>query len=338
MRGVLAAGVATACAAALLLVLAMGVLVLPRSASAAAAVGTAVPVEYRALIKAPGAKCPAITAPLLAAQLDAESNFNPRVVSRVGAMGIAQFMPGTWKYFARDVDGNGRASAFDPADAIDAQARHMCELYRTAVASGIPGDPVELALAGYNAGWGAVKKYNGIPKYRETQGYVRRIVSSIDRFTLEVAEFGRGYGGVYADAWTGPLARANPRGSAEAVEWARAQVANPSKNWFNLCLNFVAQAYGWRNSGVHYAIDHFAVGPENQRFRNDRNPPPGALMFWDTGRRAGHVALSLGGGQIASNDIVRYGRIDVVDASAPEREWGATYLGWTVPYFPQGKG
>lgn len=338
MRGVLAAGVATACAAALLLVLAVGVVDLPRPTSAAAAVGTAVPAQFRDLIKAPGAKCPAITAPVLAAQLDAESNFNPRVVSRVGAMGIAQFMPGTWKYFARDVDGNGRASAFDPADAIDAQARHMCELYQKAAASGIPGDPVELALAGYNAGWGAVLKYKGIPRYRETQGYVRRIVGSIDRFALHVAEFGRGFGGVYADAWSGPLARSNPRGSAQAIEWARAQVENPSKNWFNLCLNFVAQAYGWRNAGVHYAIDHFEVGPDDQRFGRDRNPPPGALMFWDTGRRAGHVALSLGGGQIASNDILRTGRVDVVDASAIERLWGAKYLGWTVPYFPKGKG
>lgn len=338
MRGVLVTAAATACTAALLLVLALGVVVLPRPVLASAAVGTAVPAQYRALIKAPGAKCPAITAPLLAAQLDAESNFNPRVVSRVGAMGIAQFMPGTWKYFARDVDGNGRASAFDPADAIDAQGRHMCELYGKAVESGLPGDPVELALAGYNAGWGAVLRYGGIPEYRETRGYVRRIVGSIGRFARDVAEFGRTYDGVYADAWAGPLTRSNPRGSAQAIEWARAQAQNPSKNWFNLCLNFVAQAYGWRNAGVHYAVDHFEVGPQTQQFRNDRNPPPGALVFWDTGRRAGHVALYLGGGQIASNDILRTGRVDIVDASAPESVWGARYLGWTVPYFPHGKG
>lgn len=338
MRGVLAAGVATACAFVLLLALTLGVVVLPRPLLASAAVGDAVPLEYRALIKAPGAKCPAITAPLLAAQLDAESNFNPRVVSRVGAMGIAQFMPGTWKYFARDVDGNGRASAFDAADAIDAQGRHMCELYEKAVASGLPGDPVELALAGYNAGWGAVLKYQGIPRFRETRDYVRRIVSSVDRFAQNVGAFGTVVGGIPADVVAGALARSNPRSTAGAIEWARAQVENPSKNWYNLCLNFVAQAYGWRNAGVHYAIDHFEVGPANQRFGNDRNPPPGALMFWDTGRRPGHVALYLGGGQIASNDILRTGRVDVVDASAPETRWGATYLGWTVPYFPKGKG
>jgi hypothetical protein len=338
MRSVVVTAVATACSAALLLVLALGVVVLPRPVLAAAAVGTAVPEEYRELIKAPGAKCPAITAPLLAAQLDAESNFNPRAVSRVGAMGLAQFMPGTWKYVGRDVDGNGRASAFDPADAIDAQARHMCELYQRAVASDIPGDPVELALAGYNAGWGAVTKYKGIPRYRETQAYVRRIKASVARFTLDVGKFGSVIGGIPADVIAGQLARSNPRSTAQAIEWARAQVENPSKNWFNLCLNFVAQAYGWRNAGVHYAIDHFDVGPAHQRFVADRNPPPGALLFWKTGRRPGHVALSLGGGKIATNDILRSGRIDIVDASAPERLWGATYIGWTVPYFPHAKG
>lgn len=338
MRGVFVGAVATACSAALLLVLTLGVVVLPRPVAAAAAVGSAVPKEYRELIKAPGAKCPEITAPLLAAQLDAESNFNPRAVSRVGAMGIAQFMPGTWKYFARDIDGNGRASAFDPADAIDAQARHMCELYEKAARSGLEGHRVELALAGYNAGWGAVLKYRGIPRYRETQAYVRRVMGSVQRFTRAVDTFSERLGGLAADVYAGPPARANPRSSAEAIAWARAQVDHPSKNWFNLCLNFVAQAYGWRNAGVHYAIDHFTVGPAHQRFEKDRNPPPGALLFWDTGRRPGHVALSLGGGQIASNDILRAGRIDIVDAAAPERLWGATYLGWTAPYFPSGKG
>ncbi|MGY3341164.1 hypothetical protein ACVW0K_007357 [Streptomyces filamentosus] len=59
-------------------------------------------------------------------------------------------------------------------------------------------------------------------------------------------------------------------------------------------------------------------------------------MYWDTGQRAGHVALYLGGGKIASNDIRRKGYIDVVDATDTETVWGATYLGWAPPHFPQG--
>jgi hypothetical protein len=336
MRGLVAAGGAVFGTAALLLGVSLSVVVLPPTAQAG--VGDAVPAAYRALIHAPGAKCPGITAPVLAAQLDAESDFNPRAVSSVGAMGIAQFMPGTWRELGHDANGNGRSSAFDPADAIDAQSRYLCDLYRQASTSGIPGNPVALALAGYNAGWNAVVKAHGIPAYRETQGYVRRIMASVDRFRPQVADFGAPVTATMADVWAGPLLRANPRSSAQAIAWARAQVDNPTASWYNRCLNFVAQAYGWPHAGVHYAVDHFSIAPDNQRFNLDRNPPPGALLFWDTGHRPGHVAISLGGGLIASNDILRTGRIDIVPASAPERVWGAKYLGWTVPYFPQGKG
>jgi hypothetical protein len=336
MRRATAAGVATACTAALLLVLTLGLVLLPRTA--AAAVSEAVPVAFRQMITKAGKTCPGITAPLLAAQLSAESGFNPRAVSRVGAMGIAQFMPGTWESRGRDEDGRGSPDAFDPADAIPAQARFMCELYRKAANSGLPGDPVELALAGYNAGWGAVEAAKGVPNFPETRGYVRRIMASLARFSPEIADFGVRPDGVTADHWLGTPALANPRSSAEAIAWAREQVDRPSTSWYERCLNFVAQAYGWREAGVHYAIDHFTVPPPSMRFAGDRNPPPGALMFWGTAHRAGHVALSLGGGLIASNDILRIGRIDIVDASAPERLWGAHYLGWTAPYFPHAKG
>ncbi|MGQ0625612.1 MAG: lytic transglycosylase domain-containing protein, partial [Sporichthyaceae bacterium] len=75
--------------------------------------------------------------------------------------------------------------------------------------------------------------------------------------------------------------------------------------------------------------------PAGARHPGDRNPPAGALVFWDTGRRPGHVALSMGQGLIASNDIVRAGRIDVVALNEIERRWGARYLGWTAPDFPR---
>jgi hypothetical protein len=271
-----------------------------------------------------------------AAQLQAESDFSPDAVSHVGAMGIAQFMPGTWVGWGRDVDGNGRASPFDAADAIDAQVRFMCDLHRTALRSGIPGDPISLALAGYNAGWGAVRKHRGVPPYRETQGYVRKIVALAPQFqgalTLTLP---LGRADLLPDGAV--LPRANPRTVAQAVEWARKQAADGPAAWYNRCLNFTAQAYGWHHSGTHYAIDHFAVvTPPSMRHPGDRNPPPGALMYWETDRRPGHVALYLGNGLIASNDIESRGRISVVPATAPERKWGARYVGWAPPYFPNG--
>jgi soluble lytic murein transglycosylase-like protein len=99
---------------------------------------------------------------LLAAQLHAESNFNPFAVSPAGARGLAQFTPGT-------ADAYGLRDPFNGEASIDAQAHLMHDLlakYKTAA----------LALAAYNAGSGAVDRYGGIPPFGETQGYVARVL------------------------------------------------------------------------------------------------------------------------------------------------------------------
>ncbi len=102
---------------------------------------------------------------LLAAQLEAESDFNPNAVSPVGAQGIAQFMPGTAASL-------GLRDPFDPRASIDAQAHLMHDLIRQF-------GSIPKALAAYNAGPGAVQKYGGIPPFTETQAYVARILSLI---------------------------------------------------------------------------------------------------------------------------------------------------------------
>ncbi len=135
-------------------------------------------------------------------------------------------------------------------------------------------------------------------------------------------------------AW--PSVVDNPRDAQAAIEWARDQAADGSDDWYRACLSFVAQAYGWGGSGVTYAVDHYHEMPSNMRNNLSRTVPPGALMYWDTGGRAGHVAIYLGDGQVASNDILRPGYIDIVDATEIESRWGATYLGWAPPYFPRG--
>jgi hypothetical protein len=104
-----------------------------------------------------------VSAALLAAQLMAESNFNPFAVSPAGAQGIAQFMPATAASYGLD-------DPFDPVAAIDAQAHLMSDLIHQL------GSP-ELALAGYNAGPGAVESCHCIPPYPETQAYVTRILA-----------------------------------------------------------------------------------------------------------------------------------------------------------------
>jgi hypothetical protein len=99
---------------------------------------------------------------LLAAQLKAESDFNPNSVSPTGAQGIAQFMPGT-------AQSMGLADPFDPRAAIFAQARLMGQLIKQF-------GSIQKALAAYNAGPGAVQKYGGVPPFAETQAYVARIL------------------------------------------------------------------------------------------------------------------------------------------------------------------
>jgi soluble lytic murein transglycosylase-like protein len=103
-----------------------------------------------------------VSGALLAAQLYAESGFNPFARSPAGAQGIAQFMPGTAQAYGLD-------DPFDAEQAIDAQAHLMRDLLRQFGA-------VPLALAAYNAGAGAVAACGCIPPYPETRGYVARIL------------------------------------------------------------------------------------------------------------------------------------------------------------------
>lgn len=100
---------------------------------------------------------------LLKAVAKAESDFNPTAVSHCGAQGIMQLMPST----ARAL---GVTNAFDPAQNIMGGAKYLRQMLDT-----FNGD-VSKALAAYNAGPNAVRKYGGIPPYRETQNYVTKVL------------------------------------------------------------------------------------------------------------------------------------------------------------------
>lgn len=138
---------------------------------------------YVPLLEEAAAQCRGIDAPLLAAQIEVESNWNPRAQSPAGAQGIAQFMPATWAAWGYDANGDGVADVWDPQDAIPSQGRFMCAMHTeitTAQERGdLPGElpSMELALAAYNAGLNAVLQYRGIPPYPETQAYVPKIMS-----------------------------------------------------------------------------------------------------------------------------------------------------------------
>jgi hypothetical protein len=135
-----------------------------------------VPTEYRKWIDRSAKQCKHLSQQLIASQLHQESAFDRKAVSVTGARGIAQFMPKTWKTWGRDADGNGKTSPYEPGDAIMSQGRLMCSLAKQAKQKKWRPGTVELALAGYNAGWGAVLKYRGIPPYPETERYVANIM------------------------------------------------------------------------------------------------------------------------------------------------------------------
>jgi soluble lytic murein transglycosylase-like protein len=109
---------------------------------------------------------------LIVAVAGRESRYDAKAVSPVGACGIMQLMPATARYL-------GVTNVFDPRENVFAGARYLRTLLDT-----FHGD-LDLTLAAYNAGPGAVARHNGIPPYRETQAYVAAVRASYEQALRE---------------------------------------------------------------------------------------------------------------------------------------------------------
>jgi soluble lytic murein transglycosylase-like protein len=131
--------------------------------------------SYDALIDA-AAMRHALSPELIRAMTRVESDFDPLAVSHKGARGLMQVMPATAKRFGVTAD-----QLFDPAANIAAGTAYLAWLLDR-----FNGN-LDLALAAYNAGEGAVKTHGGIPPYRETREYVRRVRAVLERKGVQTA-------------------------------------------------------------------------------------------------------------------------------------------------------
>jgi soluble lytic murein transglycosylase-like protein len=125
---------------------------------------------YKQTIESTAAKY-GLDSALLKGVIRAESGFNPNAVSGKGAQGLMQLMPSTSQAL-------GCSDPFDPTQNIDAGAKYLKQQIDRF-------GSVEQALAAYNAGPGAVAKYNGVPPFRETQNYVQKVLSYRDDYVSQ---------------------------------------------------------------------------------------------------------------------------------------------------------
>lgn len=277
--------------------------------------GVPVPAAILALIgpAVQAAGSPYLTESVLAAQLYQESGFNPNARSPVGARGIAQFMPATWAAYGRDENGDGTADPLDPEDAIPAAARYDASV--AAAVAEVAGDRTSLMLAAYNAGPGAVLRYQGIPPYQETQGYVRRILDLASEWAVTPGLVGGGEGPVPPPA-PGEIELTGNRIIDTATSWAVAQVGSwyqwggtckdpfgPSPAGRCDCSSLMQQAYA--RAGVtlpRVAADQARVG---QEVPNPADVQPGDLIAIQgalgTPTRAGHIGMYVGRGMVVES-------------------------------------
>jgi soluble lytic murein transglycosylase-like protein len=112
---------------------------------------------------------------LIKAIIANESGFNANATSNAGAQGLMQLMPGT-------ASGLGVTDSYDPAQNVWGGTRYLRGLLDRF------GGNMELAVAAYNAGPGAVEKYSGVPPYAQTQNYVQNVLSSYEKYRSQIPQ------------------------------------------------------------------------------------------------------------------------------------------------------
>jgi cell wall-associated NlpC family hydrolase len=280
-----------------------------------------VPEQYLQAVIAAGSVCPEITPPIIASQLEQESNWNPEAVSadpdgagpdQGGALGMTQFMPGTWVGYGKDsgLDKSGKqessntpADPFNPYDAIASQANydcHIAEVLRPQIASGKVNCPdiVACILAGYNSGEGAVLNYGGIPPFPQTQAYVVDIQGRMSKYTQVGAT--RTQPGaarpftVAGSAFAQALVAAASTQVGMPYVWGGGDKNGPTDGGFD-CSGLVLYAVAKASNGAtvlpHLTNDQVTMGQKIDK----SNIQPGDAVF---SNGTGHVAIWLGDNKV----------------------------------------
>jgi hypothetical protein len=267
----------------------------------------AVPAAYEPVVQRWGNLCPALNPALLAAQLYQESGWNPLARSGADAEGIAQFIPGTWATHGVDGDGDGKADVWNPQDAIPSAASYDCEL--AAYVKDVPGDNTDNMLASYNAGAYAVIRAGGVPRFAETQNYVR-IIRSLEK------------------SFAAPVGRLAPsQQAAAAISYAQEQLGKKylwggegradQGGRFD-CSGLTQASYASVGVGLpRVANDQWNAGPHPGRDQL----LPGDLVFFaydlNDPRTIHHVGIYVGGGFMIdaphTGAVIRFDPIDSAD-------------------------
>ncbi|MEU2354529.1 bifunctional lytic transglycosylase/C40 family peptidase [Streptomyces misionensis] len=268
-----------------------------------------VPVWLRPLIDRAISQygCPEVTPALLAAQLYQESSFNPKaesyklvkrengpVVKIPLAQGIAQFVPATWNTHGKDGDGDGDMDVWDPADAVPAAVDYDCDIVQDV--QSVPGDRADNMLAAYNAGPYAVRKYQGVPPYPETQNYVKTIRALAEKWTDTMQQSSPVPAG---SGRTGQVVAAAQAALGTDYQWG-----GNCRRPFNLqenngcdCSSLTKMA--WASVGVNLPRTTYDQVKQGTKIRSTADLQPGDLLFFrGSAARPEHVAMFIGSGQV----------------------------------------
>lgn len=285
-----------------------------------------VPEAFEPWIARAAALCPEVTAPLLAAQLQQESGFSVDAHSPAGAIGPAQFIPGTWDTHGVDADGDGRKDSRSIPDAVISQGRYDCELAGIAkrgLAEGtLGGDLTELWLSMYNCGAGETLRQGQVCQNDETRTYVRAIPAAARGFTSNesagssvgtaiVAEAMQWRGHPYVWGGGGPDGPTAAQGGAAGFDCS------------GLTSRAVAVATGGRI--ILPRTSQEQVGDPRGTAVPESAIQPGDLVF-SAGPAPGHVAIYVGEGTVVhapqTGDVIKTAPMSVVGSNPSVRRFG----------------